>query len=91
EVRRLLDTAHWHLLRAETSCNFFWGDAWLYKTHKDLDDAAWHLGEAQPFLKEALVEASAPAEEAVAPSLPSAAAASVDTTAGVDTEEPPPA
>ncbi|VUX47396.1 Glycoside hydrolase family 57 [Candidatus Defluviicoccus seviourii] len=91
EVRRLLDTAHWHLLRAETSCNFFWGDAWLYKTHKDLDAAAWHLGEARPFLKEALVEASVPAEEAVAPSLPPAETAGVETTAGVDAKEPPPA
>jgi alpha-amylase/alpha-mannosidase (GH57 family) len=29
--------AHWHLLRAETSCNFFWGEAWVYKAIEDLN------------------------------------------------------
>ena len=35
-----LAEAHWRLLRAETSCHFFWGDAWLERCHRDLD-AAW--------------------------------------------------
>ncbi len=30
----------WHMLRAETSCNFYWGEAWVHKCHEDLD-AAW--------------------------------------------------
>lgn len=47
ELARVLDQAHWHLLRAETSCNFYWGEAWVYKAHQDLDTVAWHLGEAQ--------------------------------------------
>ena len=72
DLRRLLDTAQWHLLRGETSCNFFWGDAWLHKTHKDLDDAAWHLGEARPFLNEALVEVPVPPEAAPAQAQPPA-------------------
>ncbi|MBL8661124.1 MAG: hypothetical protein JNM75_15405 [Rhodospirillales bacterium] len=47
ELDRVLDEAHWRLLRAETSCNFYWGEAWVYKSHEDLDAVAWHLGEAQ--------------------------------------------
>jgi len=29
---------HWRLLRAQTSCNFFWGEAWLPRCHADLDE-----------------------------------------------------
>lgn len=35
----VLDEAHWRLLRAETSCNFFWGEAWVDRCHGDLDAA----------------------------------------------------
>jgi len=35
--------AHWHLLRAETSCNFFWGEAWVQRCHADLDIVAREL------------------------------------------------
>jgi len=35
-----LDQAWWRLLRAETSCNFYWGEAWVQRCHDDLD-AAW--------------------------------------------------
>jgi alpha-amylase/alpha-mannosidase (GH57 family) len=52
EISRVLDEAHWHLLRAETSCNIFWGEAWVYKVHKDLDDVEWHLGEARARLSD---------------------------------------
>ena len=34
-----LAEAQWRLLRAETSCNFFWGEAWLPRCHRDLDEA----------------------------------------------------
>nr|WP_321465965.1 hypothetical protein [uncultured Desulfobulbus sp.] len=34
-----LENALWHMLRAETSCNFFWGEAWVHKCHEDLDTA----------------------------------------------------
>jgi alpha-amylase/alpha-mannosidase (GH57 family) len=47
ELKRMLNEAQWHLLRAETSCNFYWGEAWVSKAHKDLDDVAWHLGEVR--------------------------------------------
>jgi alpha-amylase/alpha-mannosidase (GH57 family) len=48
EAHRLLDTAYWHVLRAETSCNFFWGEDWLSRATGDLDEAArclWLAGE----------------------------------------------
>ncbi len=51
EIGRVLDQAHWHLLRAETSCNFYWGEAWIYKAHDDLNSVAWHLGEAEAMLE----------------------------------------
>jgi alpha-amylase/alpha-mannosidase (GH57 family) len=42
-----LREAHWRLLRAQTSCNFFWGEDWLGKCHNDLDAAAGYLKEAE--------------------------------------------
>ncbi len=39
ETRHRLEQAHWRVLRAETSCNFFWGEDWVSRCHKDLDDA----------------------------------------------------
>lgn len=35
-----LESALWLLLRAETSCNFFWGEAWVARAHRDMD-ACW--------------------------------------------------
>jgi len=32
-----LDEAWWRLLRAETSCNFYWGEDWVERCHLDLD------------------------------------------------------
>ena len=46
EVYRLLEEAHWRVLRAETSCNFFWGEAWLQRCHDDLNQATHFLNEA---------------------------------------------
>jgi alpha-amylase/alpha-mannosidase (GH57 family) len=40
ELRDQLENAMWRLLRAETSCNFFWGEAWVDRCHRDLD-ASW--------------------------------------------------
>ncbi|MDO5576561.1 MAG: hypothetical protein Q4F84_05735, partial [Fibrobacter sp.] len=36
---RDLENAYWRILRAETSCNIFWGEAWVHKCHEDLDCA----------------------------------------------------
>ena len=46
EVYRLLEEAHWRVLRAETSCNFFWGEAWLQRCHDDLNQAIHFLNQA---------------------------------------------
>jgi len=35
-----LSEAQWHLLRGETSCNFYWGEDWVHRCHEDLDAAA---------------------------------------------------
>ncbi|MEO0794411.1 MAG: glycoside hydrolase family 57 [Verrucomicrobiota bacterium] len=42
-----LHEAEWHLLRAETSCNLYWGTAWVSRVHEDLDAASSNLGEVQ--------------------------------------------
>ncbi|MFP4602316.1 MAG: glycoside hydrolase family 57 [Halochromatium sp.] len=35
-LRQRLDDAQWRLLRAETSCNLFWGEAWCDRATADL-------------------------------------------------------
>jgi len=42
-----LDNAFWHLLRAETSCNLYWGEAWVARCHSDLDQVWAHLENAR--------------------------------------------
>ncbi len=34
-----LEPAYWRLLRAQTSCHFYWGEAWTPRCHADLDEA----------------------------------------------------
>lgn len=41
-LRQRLAEAHWRLLRAETSCHFYWGEAWVPRCHGDLDEV-WRL------------------------------------------------
>lgn len=38
-----LEPAYYRVLRAQTSCNFFWGEAWVERAHADLDAAASEL------------------------------------------------
>lgn len=45
DLQWVIDDAHWHLLCAETSCNFYWGEAWVDRCHKDLDIVERHLDE----------------------------------------------
>jgi 4-alpha-glucanotransferase len=45
-----LEASLWRLLRAETSCNFFWGEAWVARAHGDLDHAERHLARARSLL-----------------------------------------
>ena len=44
----LLEQAMWHLLRAETSCNLYWGEAWVPRCHADLDEAWAALNQLTP-------------------------------------------
>jgi hypothetical protein len=37
------ESALWRVLRAETSCNFYWGEAWVGRCHTDLDEARRQL------------------------------------------------
>lgn len=39
--------AYWRLLRAETSCNLYWGKAWVQKVHDDLDASCAELDNAR--------------------------------------------
>ncbi|MGB1128189.1 MAG: glycoside hydrolase family 57 [Opitutales bacterium] len=47
EAERHISDAHWRLLRAETSCNFYWAEAWVPKVHDDLKACEDHLDEAE--------------------------------------------
>ena len=46
-----LREALWRLLRAETSCNLFWGEAWVDRCHNDLNAAAQYLDEVEKKLR----------------------------------------
>lgn len=42
-----LEEARWRLLRAETSCNIFWGEAWCDRAEADLEAAARAIEDAE--------------------------------------------
>jgi alpha-amylase/alpha-mannosidase (GH57 family) len=50
EVQHELEEATWHLLRAETSCNFYWGEDWVHRCHSDLDAASAHTERVRALL-----------------------------------------
>lgn len=39
DAREAVEAALWHLLRAETSCNLYWGEDWVHRATDDLDQA----------------------------------------------------
>jgi len=45
EFGDILEQAYWRLLRAQTSCNIFWGEAWVQRCHDDLDGAWEHINQ----------------------------------------------
>jgi hypothetical protein len=47
ELNHHLHEAHWRLLRAETSCNLYWGEAWVPRLHADLNEAEIYLRKAE--------------------------------------------
>jgi alpha-amylase/alpha-mannosidase (GH57 family) len=46
-IRHALETATWRLLRAETSCNTYWGEAWVERAEADLKAARAVLQEVE--------------------------------------------
>lgn len=46
-IRNDLEDALWHLLRGETSCNFYWGEAWVHKAETDLEQALQSITRAR--------------------------------------------
>ena len=46
-VTAALEEARWRLLRGETSCNIFWGEAWCDRAQDDLEVAARAIEDAE--------------------------------------------
>ncbi len=49
-AQQSIENAMWHLLRAETSCNFYWGEAWVGRCHTDLDQSWRYIEEVRALL-----------------------------------------
>jgi alpha-amylase/alpha-mannosidase (GH57 family) len=49
EIYHQLEDAYWRVLRAETSCNFVWGEAGINRCYQDLDEASACLARANAF------------------------------------------
>ena len=45
EIAGQLEQVRWRLMRAETSCNLYWGEAWVHRIHADLDEAQEYLNQ----------------------------------------------
>ncbi|CCQ73027.1 glycoside hydrolase family 57 [Magnetospira sp. QH-2] len=45
-----LEESMWRLLRAETSCNVYWGEAWVDRCEADLEESLVHLARAQALM-----------------------------------------
>lgn len=56
ELAARMEEATWHLLRAETSCNIYWGEAWVDRAEADLAAGAAALARAEEQLSAATVE-----------------------------------
>jgi len=48
EIGEKLEEGLWHLLRAETSCNLYWGEAWVHRAEDDLEIAERCLQAVEP-------------------------------------------
>lgn len=70
-----LEEATWRLLRAETSCNFYWGEAWVDRSETDLAVSRQALARVRESLPEPLSSSTA-AETAASPDPEATATAS---------------
>ena len=59
EVHQYLTEAQWQLLRAETSCHFYWGEDWVPRCHQDLDRVVENLQEVKAVIDFYLLGANA--------------------------------
>ncbi|MFZ1538167.1 MAG: glycoside hydrolase family 57, partial [Chromatiaceae bacterium] len=75
-LARDLEEATWRLLRAETSCNFYWGEAWVDRSEADLVVSRQALERVEGRLPE-MPSSLAPAETASSPDPEALARASV--------------
>jgi alpha-amylase/alpha-mannosidase (GH57 family) len=50
QAEHQINEAQWRLLRAETSCNFYWAHTWVPRVHEDLNACEWHLFEVERIL-----------------------------------------
>lgn len=60
ELYHHISEAMWRVLRAETSCNFFWGEAWVQRCHDDLDAACASLDKAWASFQQPATQHSMP-------------------------------
>lgn len=51
EIHHLIEQAMWRLLRAETSCHFYWGEAWVPRAYNELCAAEEFLAQAKAKLE----------------------------------------
>jgi len=52
EIRDMIMRAYDHILAAETSCNFYWGSRWVYKSFDEIEQAYHLLDTAVKLLSE---------------------------------------
>jgi hypothetical protein len=83
--REAIEEALWRLLRAETSCNIYWGEAWVHRAEEDLEAARGALGRIGVELPPPKPAAEVTAEE------PAAIAQESRPSAQEPDKEPPPA
>ena len=51
ETHHLLEEALWRVLRAETSCHFYWGEAWVPRAYAEMQAAEGYLAKAKARLE----------------------------------------
>lgn len=61
DLRQVLYDAYDHLLKAETSCNFYWGSRWVHHSFDDIEQVYFNLDKAM----EAIDHAKPKAKETV--------------------------
>lgn len=50
EIQEKLEESLWRLLRAETSCNLYWGEAWVHRAEDDLEVTEECLKTVRPMI-----------------------------------------